>query len=508
MLNDTMIQSNTRLSHWLLFGLGCLMTLAYAPFRQSYLVIPILTSVLYCMESCLKTNRQAIQGIGLFSVALFACHHHWLLTPMIDVIHLNPLFSGLLLLLLASVLAVFVAGPFLVVFYTRDWLPRHLRLLWLFPLLWLLAEALRSQIFPWGLLGYSQTESMSLKPLIPYVGSLGVGWVICWLSAYLTCVIIEPAAKYTLASISSLIICVLLVGYLLPYEASLVVKDQAPIEFITIQHNEKQDIYQPKPAYQSMQQQMTLTQQYADPGQLVIWPENALPPAGQSSIALKDLSNDLARLNIDLLSGITWYNDQGITPSVLLLDRSNKYHGVKFKQHLVPFGEVIPLQSLVQPIIDHLGIPMYSMTHQQADYDYFDYHSYQIYPMLCYDIIFPNVIGKLSQADAGVVLSNSNWFGQSIASHQHVQIAQAAAIESGRQLVFANNSGIVAFIDVLGNLTQMNDDFAKPVMTGSIEPVVKQHFFGHYGYAGLALLIGLYNLVGFFVFRLGKLETF
>ena len=90
---------------------------------------------------------------------------------------------------------------------------------------------------------------------------------------------------------------------------------------------------------------------------------------------------------------------------------------------------------------------------------------------VCYEDAFgEEVIDALPAADLLVNLSNDAWFGDTVAPHQHQQMARMRAVETGRDLVRATNTGVSALIDWQGSVTARVPQFQSVVLRGSVTP--------------------------------------
>jgi len=90
---------------------------------------------------------------------------------------------------------------------------------------------------------------------------------------------------------------------------------------------------------------------------------------------------------------------------------------------------------------------------------------------ICYEDAFgEEMINSLPQASLLVNVSNDAWFAGSIAPAQHLQIAQMRALETGRELMRATNTGISAFIAADGRLRQIAPQFSTQVLTLDVQP--------------------------------------
>jgi apolipoprotein N-acyltransferase len=80
------------------------------------------------------------------------------------------------------------------------------------------------------------------------------------------------------------------------------------------------------------------------------------------------------------------------------------------------------------------------------------------------------VIAQLPQAAYLVNVSNDAWFGDSLAPHQHLEMARMRALETGRFLLRGTNTGITAIIGPDGQIRERGPQFETVVVRGEIEP--------------------------------------
>ncbi len=195
---------------------------------------------------------------------------------------------------------------------------------------------------------------------------------------------------------------------------------------------------------------------------LLVWPETAIPAFYQQVRTWLD-STRAQHLGPQtlLVSGLLHRSAAGPHNSVLLSDD----YGARFyhKRHLVPFGEYIPLHGLLAPVLERFALPM-SDLRPPADTRapaWFDTAHGRLGLSLCYEITFGNVLRKaLPEAELLLTLSNDAWFGDSLAPHQHLQIARMRAAETGRYLLRATNNGITAIIDDRGRISKRLPQFS------------------------------------------------
>ena len=118
-------------------------------------------------------------------------------------------------------------------------------------------------------------------------------------------------------------------------------------------------------------------------------------------------------------------------------------------------------------------------------------------PAICYEIIFAEQIRQnmSNHTDMILTVSNDAWFGESIGPLQHMQIAQMRALEFGRPLLRATNTGVSAVTDEYGNITAQLEQFEDAVLKTQVELVTGTTPYLNWGNKPLWLLVTLALLV-------------
>jgi len=149
--------------------------------------------------------------------------------------------------------------------------------------------------------------------------------------------------------------------------------------------------------------------------------------------------------------------------------------GLYHKVRLVPFGEYVPLEKWLRGIIRFFDLPMSEFSKGDEHQVLLNAGTYHVAPFICYEIVYPDLVAHNAQsADFLVTVSNDSWFGASIGPLQHLEMAQARALETQHFLIRGTNNGVSAIIDSQGLIQQASEQFTQEILTGTIYPVKGQ----------------------------------
>ncbi|MDH4041784.1 MAG: apolipoprotein N-acyltransferase, partial [Gammaproteobacteria bacterium] len=178
--------------------------------------------------------------------------------------------------------------------------------------------------------------------------------------------------------------------------------------------------------------------------------------------------------------------------------------GVYHKQHLVPFGEYVPLERQLRGLIAFFDLPMSAFSSGPPDQPPLRAGAYRVAPFLCYEVVYPELVARSARnSDLLLTISNDSWFGKSIGPLQHLQMAQMRALENGRYMIRGTNNGVSAIIDQRGQIVARTDQFVEATLTGDVEVMLGNTPFGTFGVTpviagcGVALLLMFLMYLGF-----------
>jgi apolipoprotein N-acyltransferase len=137
------------------------------------------------------------------------------------------------------------------------------------------------------------------------------------------------------------------------------------------------------------------------------------------------------------------------------------------KYHLVPFGDYFPQWGFVSWIMRALDIPMSAFSRGEPYQDPMSVSGEHIAVNICYEDAFgEEIIRQLPKATILANFTNDAWWGESLASEQHFQMAQMRAQETGRYMLRATNTGVTAIIDERGFVVAQAPKFIATVLEG------------------------------------------
>ena len=383
------------------------------------------------------------------------------------------------------------------------------------PAVWVTTELGRTYFwsgFPWLLLGYSQTTLLPVAQFASVVGVFGMSALVALVSAALAFFVLSRS-KESLIMLG--VTAAVLVGVMTwgnqRLGNDLRVREGRPVRVAFIQGNILQDEkWDPSRAGAILNTYLDMTREAAAKGaQLVIWPESSTPfPFMDDKGGGEKIRAVVRETGIELLLGSdqvdhatkSYYN------AAFLVRKDGSVAGVYQKMHLVPFGEFVPLQQLlffVGPLVEQVGgftagreMVVLPTTHGP------------ISTAICYEIVFPRLVGESVSRGSQLLttITNDAWYGHSSAPYQHFLQASMRAIEQGRYLARAANTGITGFVDPYGRVLQQSEIFQRAILIDDVRLLDVPTTYGKIGdlvaYICAALTaVALLSIGGFSGFR-------
>jgi apolipoprotein N-acyltransferase len=469
------------------FVLGVVTVAGYAPLRL--FLLPVLT--LAALFSLWLHARSAMRGAALgfsFGLGLFLFGASWVYVSLHDFGAMPAPLAALATLLFCAILALLpaVAGYASARLKARPAISLGI----LSPAFWTLAEWVRSWIFtgfPWLATGYSQIASSPIAGFAPILGIYGVGLATA-VSAGLLAVLWEQirmadggwrmadganSLRKAFGFIfhpSFLVLLALWAGGWALKQVSWTDPVGEPVSVSLIQGNVAQDLkWRADRVAPTLERYRSMI--FRSESRLIVLPETALPLFLDQVPPqyLEELAAHARRNGGDVLIGIVEGSPAGgYYNSVVSLGTAatQRYR----KSHLVPFGEFIPLRPVLAWIVNVLAIPLQDFNRGGTDQRPLEVAGQRVAVNICYEDAFgEEIIRQLPEATLLANVSNVAWFGRSIAPQQHLQISQARALESGRPMLRATNTGVTAIIGPRGEVIAAAPEFTRATVSRVVQ---------------------------------------
>jgi apolipoprotein N-acyltransferase len=404
-------------------------------------------------------------GLGEFGVGVF-----WVHISIHEFGNASLALSLVTTLLLAAYLALFPALMGWVLGRTARG-SRTRFLLAAFPAAWALSEWLRSWLFtgfPWLNLGYSQIDA-PLVGFAPLFGVYGLGLLTALSAGLITLLATTPGRPRLVAG---LLLPVLWLGGWQLDRYHWTEPDGDPLIATLVQGNIAQSLkWQPEQQKATLDRYVALTREHLD-SDLVVWPETAIPAFYDQVEAdfLAPLREQLRASGVSLVTGIPVLDrrDWAYYNAVISLDDPGAFY---YKVHLVPFGEYLPLRDWLAGVLSFLPVPQADFSAGRLDQPLLQAAGYPVGASICYEIAFgEELIHTLPKAAFLINVSNDAWFGDSLAPHQHEEMARMRARETERFVLRATNTGISAIIDADGGIVAQSEQFKVATITHEVQP--------------------------------------
>ncbi|MCG5495716.1 apolipoprotein N-acyltransferase [Ectothiorhodospira variabilis] len=464
------IEQHPRLAALVAALAGVLQVLAFAPFEVRALSI-LAPAILFILWVGASPRQAAWRGYA-FGVGLFGAGVYW-------VYHSLHLFGAAIAPLAALITAGFVLALALfpafmgyLVARLRVRMPGPWALILLMPALWVLFEWWRGWFltgFPWLLLGTAHLDTQ-LAGYVPVVGVFGVSALVAVMAGCLAWGLIRGQRAALWAG--GVILALWLGGALLS-QVEWTRPTGQPLTASLLQGNVAQEEkLLPEHLPQSMALYAQLTEE-AFGSDLIVWPETAVPTFHRrlEPEFLGPLARAARAQGSTMITGIFTYDPEtgNMYNSIARLDGAGEaefYH----KRKLVPFGEYLPLRGLLMWLDDFIELPMADLSRGHGGWT-LEAAGVILGPSICYEDAFGSqIIRALPRAQLLVNVTNDAWFGDSIAPHQHLEIARARSLETGREMLRATNTGISAVIDHRGRIRDQSPQFETHVLTAHTQP--------------------------------------
>jgi len=447
--------------------LGGLATLGFAPFGYYGLTFIALVGLVALWRRA-GAGRGAWRGF-VFGLAHFGTGIYW---TFVSTYYYGGAPLPMAIALVSLLTAYMALYPALVGAFAGAVrrLPLALRTLVLLPGAWLLAELVRSWVmtgFPWLSLGYALIDA-PVSALAPLGGVYFLGLLMMMAAGT---VVLLFAGSLAGRAVAVVLLALAPLGlWWLPAAIHWSHPDGEPVSVDVIQGNFPQETkWQRSTLGPTLRRYQTLTER--SDAELIVWPEVALPaPASRLRPYLRGIDALARERDQTVLAGTLVHeaDDAPYYNAVLALGAGS---GRYYKRHLVPFGEYFPVPEFVKGWLDGIDMRYSDFGFGADDQPLIDADGVRLGLSICFEDAFGYEIAKaLPEAGLLVNVTNDGWFAGTTAAEQHLEIARMRALESGRPLLRAANTGISAVIDYDGRVRRRTGQFEVAHIRTEVQP--------------------------------------
>lgn len=371
------------------------------------------------------------------------------------------------------------------------------------PFAWVAAEYLRGHLFggfPWIPLGNAVVTLLPVAQLASLAGVYGVSLFLALVNALFAIVLIgTPRARLQAGAAAVALVAIASVWGGARLDASTLTREGTPVRVGIVQGNiPQEEKWDRSRAGDILARYLSMTRDVARNGvDLVMWPESATPfyfdedPVGAE--AVRALGREIGTPILFGTDEIERGRPDQYFNSAFMLDEAGATAAVYRKIHLVPFGEYVPFQQalfFVAPLVEAVSdfspgmrVTMLPVAGHMAS------------TAICYEVVYPHLIrrGVLNGSELLTTITNDAWYGRSSAPFQHFELASMRAIEQGRYLARAANTGISGFVDPYGRVLGRTGLFETAALVGEVRFLQSYTLYARIGdlAAQLAVLVTL-----------------
>jgi len=372
------------------------------------------------------------------------------------------------------------------------------------------AEWLRGHLlsgFPWNTFGYALTQPLALAQSVSLVGIWGLTFLciaICASTAVLADDVADMPHPWSTPLIGVLILAAFS-GYGVARLSMHPTEYVKGVKLRIMQPNLQQDDkFNYAAKTQVMERYLRLSDRATGPQSNgvhdithLIWPESAFPFfLTREPDALAQITG-LLKPGTELITGAVRAapassdGNPHAYNSVYVIDPDGSIRGIYDKVHLVPFGEYLPFQR----VLERLGLRQ--LTKMVGGFLSGDRRramdvpgAPKMLPLICYEAIFPGAAVPRGERPGWLVnVTNDGWFGISSGPYQHFQQARVLAIAEGLPLVRAANTGISAVVDPVGRIVNALPLGAEGVLDSPLPQAIEPTTHGRFGDSVLILFL-------------------
>ena len=354
---------------------------------------------------------------------------------------------------------------------------------------WMATELGRQYVwdgFPWALLGYSQVSVLPIAQLASVLGVYGLSGLLALSSAAVAFALMSrQSTRWVPVAITAAIVAGIAIWGSTRIRKAALLSAGETVRVGVLQGNiAQEDKWNPALADAITERYISMTRQaLAQGATFIMWPESSTPFYFERDLVRGAAIRRLAKEgNATLLIGSDQVEPMKAVPGDPNPRPKERYYNAAFlvepdgtigpvyrKIHLVPFGEYVPAKRIfffVGPIVDALSDTFEAGTEAVL----LPIGSHRVSTAICYEVIYGSLIRQfvVEGSELLTTITNDAWYGWSSAAYQHWDQAALRAIEGGRYLARAANTGISGFVDPYGRVMAKSELFEQNLLVENV----------------------------------------
>jgi apolipoprotein N-acyltransferase len=375
---------------------------------------------------------------------------------------------------------------------------------WLAPAFWVATEWLRATLlggFPWVLLGTSQSTVLPVAQLASVTGVYGLSALVALVSTAAAMVALTPRPRHRVGAAAVALLLVIVVGAgMFRIASGSLVRQGEVLRVGLLQGNIPQDLkWDPSQQQRILDHYIDLSRQVLGAGAgLVVWPEASTPFFFDVDAAMAQPIRRLAfesrtsfLIGTDTLERAGNGREQRIFNSAVLVGPDGRSKREYRKMQLVPFGEYVPFKQIlffVGPLVE--AVSDFSAGEEPV---VFEDGTRRFSVAICYESVYPWISRMFVDGGSQLLMTITNdaWFGRSSAAYQHFDQGALRAIEQGRFVVRAANTGFTGAVDPYGRVLAKTALFEPAAITVDVRLLDYRTIYSRLGDVAVWLSLGL-----------------
>jgi apolipoprotein N-acyltransferase len=474
------------------FVSGILMTLCFPPFSVWPLCFVALAPLFVAVLRVRPSRRESFKAMFTCGVVFYVTLMWWVVKLLPSAGATIPWILTPAVFIMAFYLSVYPALAFVLLAAVTRW--RLAAFIVAAPAVWVLADLARSQgelSFPWGVMGYALSAAPVMVQSASAIGLFGLTFVIVFVNVLVGgAFVLRDTRLRAVSFVGAVVVAGCMWGQGRSAIAGLETQPNETIRTAIVQPNVDLEIkWKPEFKDSTLNLIERLTREAAAlDADLIIFPETSAPVyiEGRTRAFKRRLIELSQELDASVFVGFLNHRYDGPNGELNIYNSSGLFSPegglVKYdKNHLLPFGEQLPLSwkfrwmrkinfgqsnfmpGPAQPPIEAPGV--------------------KFTPLICFESVFPYLCdrGVEQGSELLVNITNDGWFGDTPGPFQHAQMSILRAVEFRRYLVRSANSGVSMVVDPAGRVTMLLGLYEQGILVTEIRPLTGKTIYSRLG---------------------------